>query len=237
MLTSSNAPPRGDSAVSDRNRIPAFQQKKKGQQTAKPPAPPAGAAGGSAFGTIGTTIVYAVAIIFALILIGLLVYGFLQLESDGGESDESAKKKRNIKDHIKHLPFEIEEQEGDFETFAEKSMREGDYSKAVIYLFADVLVSMSDSGVVRLQRGKTNRQYLNDIWDYGEIKPYYRQVMTAFEDAFFGKHDIEKDRAEECFAGRGEFEAALEKIRQAKFAASQQQPTIPQNMQVEGATS
>ena len=228
-LKRSNAPDRPDSVVSDRDRIPPFQTKKQGQPKPKPAAaaPAAPAAGGTA-STIGTTFVWIAGAIMAALLIGLLVYGFLKLESDDSASgDDANKRKRKIRDHIKHLPFEIEEQDGDFETFAEKSLRDGDYSKAVIYLFADILVAMSESGVVRLQRGKTNRQYLNEIWDHGEIRPYYRKVMTAFEDAFFGKHEIEKSRAEECFAQRPAFDLALEKIRQQNFAASQNNPVMP----------
>lgn len=228
-LKQSKAPERPKSVVADRHRIPPFQTKKKGQPKPKPAAAaPAAPAAGGAAASIGTTFVWFAGGLLAILLIGLLVYGFLKLESeDGGDTDESKKRKRKIRDHIKHLPFEIEEQDGDFETFAEKSLRDGDYSKAVIYLFADVLVAMSESGVVRLQRGKTNRQYLNDIWDHGEIRPYYRKVMTAFEDAFFGKHEIEKSRAEECFAQRPTFDASLEKIRQMKFAASQNNPVMP----------
>ena len=121
-------------------------------------------------GTIGTSIIYVVGAILALILIGLLVYGFLKLEADdAGTEADSKKKKRKIRDHVKHLPFEIEEEDGDFESFADKAFREGDYSKAVIYLFADVLVAMSEAGLVRLQRGKTNRQYLNEVWDLSLI--------------------------------------------------------------------
>ena len=229
-LKPSSAPGRPASSVSNRNRIPPLQVKPRGQQVVKPVAAPVATTGGGGgtMGTIGTSIIYVVGAILALILIGLLVYGFLKLEADdAGTEADSKKKKRKIRDHVKHLPFEIEEEDGDFESFADKAFREGDYSKAVIYLFADVLVAMSEAGLVRLQRGKTNRQYLNEVWDYGEVRPYYRKVMTAFEDAFFGKHEIERSRAEECFVERPAFDAAVEKIRLQKFAATQSAPMIP----------
>lgn len=223
------APKKSASGVSDRNRIPAAKVKKKGQQLVKPQlaaAPAGGVAANQTFGAIGTTIIYAVGGILAAVLVGLLIYGFLKLES-GDTEDESEKKRRRISDHIQHLPFELEEQDGDFETFAERALREGNYSVAVVYLFADVLVAMNEADLVRLQRGKTNRQYLNEIWEHAEIRPYYRKVMTAFEDAFFGRHEIEKSRAESCFAERPAFDAAVEKIRQLKFAASQNAASIP----------
>jgi len=60
--------------------------------------------------------------------------------------------------------------------------------------------------------------------------------MTAFEDAFFGKHEIEKRRAEECFSERPAFDAAVEKIKQARFSASQSAPVMPSpNVRMEGA--
>ena len=169
-------------------------------------------------------------------LIALLIYGYLKLEDGEGHSREESKRKRKIKDHIKHLPFELEEQDGDFETFADRSLREGNYSNAVIYLFADLLVAMNEAGVIRLQRGKTNRQYLNELWDHEDIRPYYRNVMTAFEDAFFGQHEISKSRAEECFAARPAFDAAIEKIRQEKFAAAANEPALTtSSIRIEGA--
>ncbi len=235
-LKSTKAPKRNASVVADRHRIPAFKKKKTATKTNKPPVP--AATGASTFSTIGTAIMYVVAAILAIVLVGALIYGFLKLESgDGSEEMDAEKRKRKIRDHIKHLPFEIEEQDGDFETFAEKSFRDGDYANAVIYLFADLLVAMSESGLVRLQRGKTNRQYLNEIWEHREIRPYYQEVMTAFEDAFFGKHEIGKQRAEACFAGRAAFDAGLERIKNARFAAQQNPSVLPApTVSVEGAS-
>ena len=223
-LTSSSAPDRPDSSVADRGRIPPMMQKVGRTVKREPVLSGAAAPAGSAASTVGNTFMFVVGGILIALLVGLLLYGFFKLESGKQENDGKTGPRRKIRDHIKHLPFEIEEQDGDFETFAEKSLHDGHYNNAVIYLFADLLVAMSESGIVRLQRGKTNRQYLNDIWDYGAIKPYYRKVMIAFEDAFFGKHQIEKARAEDCFAGRDSFAEELEKIRAAKFSA-QNQPT------------
>ena len=238
-LKSTKLPERGDSNVADRNRIPPIQQKLRGQQVTKSQTAPATAAPNAWIGTVGTTIMYVAGVIAALLLIAALVYGFLKLESkSGAEGDEETqRRKRKIRDHIKHLPFDIQEQDGDFESFAEQSFRNGDYSNAVIYLFADLLVALSESGLVRLQRGKTNRQYLNEIWDHAEIRPYYQQVMTAFEDAFFGKHEIDRSRAEECFEGRAAFDAAVESIRKARFTAQEHAPVLPPpNVTVEGAS-
>ena len=241
-MKSPKPPKQAASSVADRNRIPAKKVKKNGQQIIKTKpaaaAPGAPATGGSTFGTVGTTLIYIAAGFVIALLIGLLVYGFLKLESGGSDlPSEDAKKKRKMKDHIKHLPFELEEHEGDFETFAEKAFREGNYSKSVIYLFADLLVAMNEAGVVRLQRGKTNRQYLNEIWDYKDVRPYYRSVMTAFEDAFFGQHQISKERAAKCFADRPAFDAAVEKIRQRKFAADQREKSLASpTVGIEGVT-
>ena len=235
-LKSTNAPWRRESTVSDRNRIPPKVKKKKGQQVTKPQAPPTATGTGNTASAAGTSIIYIIGSIAALLLIAALIYGFLKLESNNETGEENEKRNRRIRDHIKHLPFELEEQDGDFETFAEKSLREGDYSNAVIYLFADLLVAMSESGVVRLQRGKTNRQYMNDIWDHQEIRPYFQKVMTAFEDAFFGKHEISQSRAEDCFGGRAAFDAGLEKIRKARYDAQHSPALPPPTVSMEGVS-
>lgn len=235
-------PQQEQSAVGDRNRVPPKRRKKKGQAVIKPipntRAPVGGGtAGTGAAGAFGTSVIYVAGAVLLVALIGLLLYGFLKLESDGGDlSRDDSKRKRKIKDHIKHLPFELDEQEGDFESFAERALRAGDYSKAVVYLFADLLVAMNDAGILRLQRGKTNRQYLNEIWDHEDIRPYYRNVMTAFEDAFFGQHEISESRAQECFAARPDFDVAIEKIRQQKFATAANEPALATSaIRIEGA--
>ena len=186
-----------------------------------------GAGGTGAFGSVFGIILWSLIGLVLLGLVGLLVFAFLKREDrEEGSSQESAgqKKKRLMRDHVQHLPFEIEEAEGDFLSAAEKALTNKDSNRAVIYLFADLLVVLEQNELVRLQRGKTNRQYLNDIWDYRELSPYFRNVMTAFEDAFFGRHKISHERAMDCFAGKDKFEAEAQRIRAQRFSQRQLNP-------------
>lgn len=223
------APTRPNSRVSDRGDL---TKAKKIVVTPKAPpvaAVPGPVGGNAGLGTIlGNWIVYIIAGVLVAILVAALIYGFLQRESeDAGEGEVNSRRK--IRDHVRHLPFEVEEQDGDFETFADRAFANGNYSQAVIYLFADVLVGLNEGHLVRLQRGKTNRQYLNEIHDRKEIAAYYRTVMTAFEDAFFGKHTISKARAELCFAGREQFNQSIHRIKQERFAARATKPVGNEN--------
>jgi hypothetical protein len=224
-------PPRPESRVAGRGEIPLAKTKTVTPVQPNTAAAPAAApANGASVGTLfANWMVYIAAGLALAGLIALLVYGFLQRESGGSSGDdESGSSKRRIRDHIRHLPFEVEEQEGDFETFADRAFANGDYSKSVIYLFADLLAGLNESGLIRLQRGKTNRQYLNEIYDRKEVSTYYKTVMTAFEDAFFGKHHISKERAECCLSGRADFNQTIERIKQEKFSAARA-PTVEPN--------
>lgn len=208
-----------ESAVDDRHSIAPYVETAK-KQKAKPKT---GAAAPVSMGStqVFNAIIYTVGGIALVCLIGLLIWAIYRSEDIwGAEKEKGKKKKRSMKDHIRHLPFEMEEQEGDFKTAAESAMAAGDYSHAVICLYAELLVVLDENDLVRLQRGRTNRQYLNAIREHEPLATYFQSVMTAFEDAFFGKHVISQARARECFGGKAEFEQQAQRIKAAKFAAS-----------------
>ena len=224
-LVSGPMPKSTESRVGDRRSIPPYvasSKKKKKKKNA--PAATGTTWGGAGFTQFVNAIVYIVAGIFLLALVGLLIWAFYRREDiwgPGGDSKVGKKKRRSMKDHIRHLPFEVEEQEGDFRTAAERAFAGGDYSRAVIYLYAELLVILDENDLVRLQRGRTNRQYLNAIRDHEPLAIHFQKVMTTFEDAFFGRHSISKERAEECFAVKPDFERQAQQIKAASFNAKQ----------------
>ncbi len=71
---------------------------------------------------------------------------------------------------------------------AEKWMRLGDYSKAIVYLFSHILIELDEHRRIRLQRGKTNGMYLRELGRWPEWRGAIRKVVTAFERSFFGGH-------------------------------------------------
>ena len=94
----------------------------------------------------------------------------------------------------------------------------GDYSEAIIYLFSYQLVELDRHHVIRLTKGKTNRQYLRET--RAAARALHRSsetTMIAFEDAFFGHKTLTREQFEQCWQRLDEFQAELD--RQERAAA------------------
>ena len=63
--------------------------------------------------------------------------------------------------------------------------------------------------MIRLRKGKTNRQYLNEARRHQGITDYFRQVMIPFESVFFGDHDMDADEFQLCWSGLKQFHAKV----------------------------
>lgn len=90
---------------------------------------------------------------------------------------------------------------------ARRCYQEGDFNEAVIYLFSHQLVCLDKNFLIRLARGKTNRQYLRELGQRDRLKRMQADTTVAFEDVFFGGHTIGRERFERCWNRLGEFEA------------------------------
>jgi hypothetical protein len=85
----------------------------------------------------------------------------------------------------------------------------GNHTQAMLYLFSHQLVELDRHQIVRLAKGKTNRQYLREIGQGRALGQLIDQALVAFEDAFFGHHDIDRERFETCWSRLPEFESLL----------------------------
>ncbi len=156
---------------------------------------------GSAFSFLqflGWAAVAAIVIAFAVMLIRS---NLLQdLESPGFMTKEMLAR-------IDALPMPLKKNEFDPLEAARRYYESGDYSKAMVYLFAYELLILDRNHVIRLEKGKTNRQYLREIrGDRSQLRKLYEIAMVAFEDVFFGHRPLEQDRFEACWSALNFFE-------------------------------
>lgn len=148
-----------------------------------------------------------------IVLLAVLVWAFLRKESTQ-ELAGDASAGRSIAESIKQLPFDIESTNGDFRQLAQQAYSAGDYRKAMIYLFSHVLVSLDQKGLLRLRKGKTNRQYLRELKHHRPLADYYQRVMVPFEATFFGNHELNKQEFERCWDQLAGFQSGIEKSSQ-----------------------
>ena len=85
----------------------------------------------------------------------------------------------------------------------------GNYAAATIYLFSHQLVQLDRHQIIRLAKGKTNREYLREVGGTEVLRQLVGQTLVAFEDVFFGHHDIDRGRFESCWSRLPEFESLL----------------------------
>lgn len=115
-----------------------------------------------------------------------------------------------VSERVHELPFDLNAMRGsNLEERSQAAAASGDYAKAMMLLFSYVLLSLDQKGFIRLSRGTTNRQYLNQIRQREDLSLFYQQVMVPFEESFFGGHSIDRNTFERCWQNLSPFRQNL----------------------------
>jgi hypothetical protein len=130
-------------------------------------------------------------------------------ESNRSTSENFEDEHRTEADRIESLPFRVNHQTGDLLADARRLYEAGNYADAIVYLFSYQLVQLDKSHVIRLTKGKTNRQYMSEILPRLSLRNVVGQTMLAFEDVFFGHYPLDQDRFESCWNRVDEFHREL----------------------------
>jgi len=136
-------------------------------------------------------------------------FGFWSFDGDDEEDDGSDA------DRIEALPFAIDSGRLDLLGEARRHYQQGNYRQAIIYLFSYQLVQLDRQQIIRLTKGKTNRQYMREVGRRTSLRRLVEQTMVAFEDVFFGNHALERPRFESCWSRLDEFQSLLGEGAQA----------------------
>jgi hypothetical protein len=108
-------------------------------------------------------------------------------------------------DHIDELPFEAHGGRDDLLREARRCYEAGDYARAIVFLFSYQLVHLDRHHLLRLAKGKTNRQYLREIRAQHNIVQILGDSMVPFEEVFFGRRGLDRGRFEACWQRLDEF--------------------------------
>ncbi len=105
--------------------------------------------------------------VLAVVLAGLVVlfvFAFLRSEQRRKPAtEENEKEEIPEKNRLDQLPVPIHESDRNLLETARMYRKAGDYDQAITYLFAHMLVELDRNHLIRLTRGKTNRQYLDEL--------------------------------------------------------------------------
>jgi hypothetical protein len=145
------------------------------------------------------------------LLAWLLIRAYLERERRAAQAAAREHRRRGLSevDRVTALPFQVKRPESDLLAEARRHYERGDYGEAIVYFYSYQLVELDKAQMIRLARGKTNRQYVREARAASGVGELLRQTMTLFEEAFFGHHAIDKTQFEACWNRLAEFEEQL----------------------------
>ena len=155
---------------------------------------------------------WTVILLLFVVLVVLLVRAFLNREALQEQTPEATETTaaRSDADLIENLPFQGLRLQPDLLAEARRLYELGRYSEAVIYLFSYQLVQLDKHQLVRLARGKTNRQYLREVASRPDLRNILARTMVSFEEVFFGHHALDREPFEACWSRLDEFHLRME---------------------------
>ncbi|TWU59176.1 hypothetical protein Poly51_19620 [Rubripirellula tenax] len=177
----------------------------KPDKVAKPKTPTSATSGGTGvLGsglTIGNLLGWGLLITLFAAAIGLVLYTMSKAELDlagnaasrRGSGQDGTIDEQMIQ-RMKHLPAELRRTDVNLRTEAERLMKEGLFDQAIILLFGHQLLSLDRVGMLRLNRGKTNRKYVRETRSADpHCGDQLQLTVDAFERSYFGRHVIKED--------------------------------------------
>ena len=154
-----------------------------------------------------------------IVLLGLIAYliatSLLKEETTESTAVRKVVESRRDADRVEALPFQVRAASGDFLSEARRLYDAGRYSEAIVYLFSHELVQLDKHHVIRLTKGKTNRQYVREARGRPVLRSVLETTMVAFEEAFFGNKALSRETFERSWNRLNEFELELQREERA----------------------
>jgi hypothetical protein len=175
---------------------------------------------GGAFSS-ATLFAWLILILLIGLLVALLVYAYSRIDQQpdlvaskgrkgGGPLDAAARAER-----MEQLPEALQDQPHDLRGAAALAREQGQLERAIIFLFGHQLLLLDQHQLLRLSRGKTNRQYLREA----AVEPLAGEVLggtvESFEASYFGRHPLSRERFETLWTENARLESALSEQHEA----------------------
>jgi multisubunit Na+/H+ antiporter MnhG subunit len=157
---------------------------------------------------------------FIALAVGALFYALSRSEFDSAISSKTnfgkVPKSPNEQtlERMKHLPAELRRTDVNLRHEAERLMQSGNYDQAIILLFGHQLLLLDRIGILRLNRGKTNRKYVRETRSTDSAAAKCLQATaTAFERSYFGRHKISQRKFADIWRANEQLEKRMDQRR------------------------
>lgn len=154
------------------------------------------------------------------VLIGMLFFIVLMIfrssdSSFGGQAFSGDRpnrgRTRSLEASMEQLPEAVRGQAIDLRSQAWQSFRQSDLQRAMICLFGHQLLLLDQHALLRLERGKTNRAYLQELAGNPAAEQVLRQTVRWFDASYFGYHPVTAERFGELWRENERLEAWVQK--------------------------
>ena len=152
--------------------------------------------------------------IVAVALLAILVYYLVRTYSEphSTATSRATRQATGRADRSASLPFQVDRPDASFVEEARRHYEAGRFDQAIVYLYSYQLIELDKHQVIRLTKGKTNRQYLREIRCRPGLAELLEITMVAFEDVFFGRQRLERRRFESCWSQLDQFHEQLRQV-------------------------
>lgn len=152
---------------------------------------------------VGTSLFAYVMYAVVAALVGLLVWQLWRMRGSAAAADDDGQVRRAAPISVGDLPFDLPALgDGDLDAALRAACAAGDWSRAVILLYALELVAMDRADVVQISAGKTNRGYEREAASaHPEVRAALSATIAVFERSYFGHQSVAAAEVEELRQG------------------------------------
>ena len=186
-----------------------------------------GGGGGGLFGsslTLGNLLGWVLIVVMVIAIVGAITYSLSrsELKFGGSTANDAENAKSDLPDEdllerIKHLPPELRRTDVNLRTECERLMNAGRFDQAIILLLGHQLLLLDRIGLLRLSRGKTNGRYVREARRSDQqCGEWLRDTTDAFEQSYFGRHEIPRDVFTRLWGQNAKLESAVNTIGAAQ---------------------
>ncbi|MCO8121406.1 DUF4129 domain-containing protein [Stieleria sp. TO1_6] len=151
-------------------------------------------------------------------IVGIIVYALSRAELGGPANELGSANSRTsglpdqqMLERIKHLPPELRRTDVNLRSECQRLMQQGRFDQAIILLLGHQLLLLDRAGILRLARGKTNGGYVRETRsNMASCAPILRATADAFEQSYFGRHEITSDVFAEIWEQNAQLESAVQ---------------------------
>jgi len=219
-------PVREDDSIHRDSRWLPKPKKLKKPDKPNPTSPTTNTTGTNAGGLFGSSLTlgnlfgWIVLLTILLATIGAIVFAITRAEmqmgsrakSDQARSGKGALPDQQTLERIKHLPPELRRTDVNLRSECERLMNEERFDQAIILLLGHQLLLLDKHGMLRLNRGKTNGRYVRETRTHSAVcSRLLRETADAFEQSYFGRHEIPAEVFAQLWAQNSELETVVEK--------------------------